>query len=481
MTGSRYGSIERALILVHRWTGIVLAILMTVWALSGIVMVYVAFPELTDSEHYDGLEPIDLRGCCAESVGDSLAGRDQIVITMMAGRPVARIGSANGGSRTLDLASGTWLTDVPAELAGSVAQSHLAQRDRAASIRSIEIIENDQWTVYQRFHPHRPLFKVTFDSDAGDVVYVSGTSAEVVQDTQATERFWNWLGAVPHWLYYTAFRERQRLWYESVVWASVFGTFLAASGLYLGIRRTMNAGGRWTRYLGAMRWHHLTGLLFGLVTLTWVLSGLFSMNPWGWMESGDGAEARHIAVAVPEAPQVAAALAVSRERLAPDVVAMTITSRSGKLAVMTVDSGATAARLHLENLATDVPGITEIEDLVTMIRPDVPIESLVLLHEEDAYYFGHKADVALPVYRAIVDDAEKTRYYFDAATAQLVLRVDRPAKLYRWLHYGLHRLDFAAAMRIRPLRDLLMLPLLAGVTLLCAMGCWVGYRHLRYG
>jgi hypothetical protein len=29
-----------------------------------------------------------------------------------------------------------------------------------------------------------------------------------------------------------------------------------------------------------MKWHHVAGLLFGLVTLTWVFSGLMSMNPW---------------------------------------------------------------------------------------------------------------------------------------------------------------------------------------------------------
>ena len=29
-----------------------------------------------------------------------------------------------------------------------------------------------------------------------------------------------------------------------------------------------------------MRWHHLSGLLFAVVTITWIFSGLMSMNPW---------------------------------------------------------------------------------------------------------------------------------------------------------------------------------------------------------
>jgi hypothetical protein len=29
-------------------------------------------------------------------------------------------------------------------------------------------------------------------------------------------------------------------------------------------------------------WHHITGLVFGVVTLAFVASGLVSMHPWGF-------------------------------------------------------------------------------------------------------------------------------------------------------------------------------------------------------
>jgi len=32
-------------------------------------------------------------------------------------------------------------------------------------------------------------------------------------------------------------------------------------------------------------WHHWTGLVFGILTLTWLFSGLLSLNPWGTLES----------------------------------------------------------------------------------------------------------------------------------------------------------------------------------------------------
>lgn len=63
---------------------------MALWTLSGIVMLYVAFPELTEAEQFDGLESIDLQDCCVTSVGQELEGSDEITINMMAGSRVRR-------------------------------------------------------------------------------------------------------------------------------------------------------------------------------------------------------------------------------------------------------------------------------------------------------------------------------------------------------------------------------------------------------
>jgi hypothetical protein len=34
-----------------------------------------------------------------------------------------------------------------------------------------------------------------------------------------------------------------------------------------------------------LRWHHLFGLVFGIITFTWIFSGLMSMNPWKIFDS----------------------------------------------------------------------------------------------------------------------------------------------------------------------------------------------------
>jgi hypothetical protein len=52
------------------------------------------------------------------------------------------------------------------------------------------------------------------------------------------------------------------------------------------------------------------------------------------------------------------------------------------------------------------------------------------------------------------------------------------ARGYRWLHQGLHRLDFTARMRIRPWWDAFTLLLMLGVTTVCVTGTILGYRRL---
>jgi hypothetical protein len=66
----------------------------------------------------------------------------------------------------------------------------------------------------------------------------------------------------------------------------------------------------------------------------------------------------------------------------------------------------------------------------------------------------------LPVYRLVL--ASGTRYYLDSVSGMLVAKLDAASRAYRWLHEGLHRLDFAGGLRTRPQWDLIMLLLMSG-------------------
>ena len=55
---------KRYLFLLHRWLGILLCIFMALWFVSGVVMMYVGYPKLTQQERLAGLPALSSADCC---------------------------------------------------------------------------------------------------------------------------------------------------------------------------------------------------------------------------------------------------------------------------------------------------------------------------------------------------------------------------------------------------------------------------------
>jgi hypothetical protein len=53
------------------------------------------------------------------------------------------------------------------------------------------------------------------------------------------------------------------------------------------------------------------------------------------------------------------------------------------------------------------------------------------------------------------------------------------ARRYRWLFGGLHRIDFTAWMRARPIWDIIMLTLMLGGVALTTTGFYLALRRIR--
>ena len=50
---------KRWLFLVHRWLGVVVCAFFAMWFISGVVMMYVGYPKLTEAERLQHLPPLD--------------------------------------------------------------------------------------------------------------------------------------------------------------------------------------------------------------------------------------------------------------------------------------------------------------------------------------------------------------------------------------------------------------------------------------
>ena len=65
--------LHKTLIFLHKWLGVSLALLFLMWFVSGVVLYFVPFPSLTQTERLAGLPPLQLpKGCCMTA--DQAAG-----------------------------------------------------------------------------------------------------------------------------------------------------------------------------------------------------------------------------------------------------------------------------------------------------------------------------------------------------------------------------------------------------------------------
>jgi hypothetical protein len=289
-------------------------------------------------------------------------------------------------------------------------------------------------------------------------------------------------------------RQHAAAWSQVVIWISLIGVFLALTGLYIGIRQYWVGRHRYaiSPYRGIMFLHHVPGLIFGVLVLTWVGSGLLSMNPWGALESDNiGPAFEHLYGEPPQWREVRSLLqTISNDDLPANAVSVSSAYLDGHaFAVATT----TDNERHRYGATGKLAGLSDVEITAAaarLILTDSPpsniargtessvISSWFLLKSEDEYHYSHGRDHALlPVVRIASTGDEPVNYYIDPLTGKLVNLVDSSARWYRWLHYGLHRLDFES-LRSRPLWDIVMVLLLLGASLVSITGTWIGIRRL---
>ena len=271
----------RVLTLVHRWLGILFCLLFAMWFASGIVMHFVPFPALTETERIYGLAVVErspgLRNP-AEAAG-AIRDATRVRLLQRVDRPVYLV-SGGSGIKALGADNLSDATVRSENLALAIATDHAQRRKldvTQAALAGLTAI--DQWTVSGAFNRHRPLYRIALNDAGGTELYVSSTTGEVVGDTTGRERRWNYVGSVAHWIYPTVLRSRAGTW-NMTVWSLSFAALIAAfAGSLLGILKIKAVSGKGTSpYQGWHKWHHLLGLACMIFVLSWIFSGWLSMD-----------------------------------------------------------------------------------------------------------------------------------------------------------------------------------------------------------
>lgn len=451
------------ILIVHRYLGVVLGLLMTIWCLSGFVMMYQPFPETTPAERAAGLSRLTPAACC-----QALAPLDDdqdvtgAMIEMRDGKAVMR-----AGRRISPLRDGDDIAALDETGVRAVAESFARANAIAGPLRNAAPLAVDQWTtaIWQR---ETSIWKTAFAD--GAYVYVSADTGMVIQDASARERLLNWFGAVPHWLYPTMLRQNAPLWSQVVIWSAALGVFLTVTGLIVGVTKLRGRSGAWFPYRRPVWFlHHVFGIFVGLFVLTWTFSGLLTMQPWGLFETPSLVSRADVTGAARWADARALLARAAPIVAAEDVVQLRIGALFGKPYLVVRQRDGAESRI----------GDTETSAALTAAvhGAGAPFAGarLDLLSHEDSYYYGHHGDVKMPVYRLRLADADATHIYIDPHTGDVLKMVDATAMRYRWLESALHDFDF---LKARPAWDIIVLILLAAVTAACATGAWLSLMRI---
>jgi len=503
---------RKSLILTHRYLGIALSLLVVMWFASGIVMIYTGgMPRLTPQLRLERMPALNLGSIgltpaeAAQRAGLRNAPSRTVLLSVM-NRPAYRFGRQTVFADTGELFEAATL-DQSAEIAARFVG---LPANRVHYVRTLDE-DVDQWTIGQG--RQLPLYKFSVDDADGTELYVQPATGEVSLLTTSRGRALAWMGTIPHWLYFTALRVNQPLWYRVVVWTSTVACLLAILGLALSVtqfRRTkpfrMSAS---IPYAGWMRWHYITGAIFGIFTLTWAFSGLLSMEPYAWTNA-TGLEidpdvftggpvdlsrfGRMDPVAWNRVLDGRALKEVEFTRIQDDHYYVARYTQNDDL------SNARRERLHqpynvtgsvepnrlLVNAETLEPRQApfSVESLMMRLRanvPDAPVVESQLLTDYDWYYYSQGRQSPLPVLRVKFGDPAQTWVYIDPAMSQVLAEIHKLNRVERWLYNGLHNLDFPFLYNRRPLWDIVMITLSLGGLGLSAIGLLLGIRRVRRG
>ncbi len=471
----------KVLAILHRWLGVALFLLFGMWFATGAVMMYVPFPSLPVSEAI--AQSPAIMGSQLGSLSDTLrvAGLNslrQLRLRSYDERPLLIAERETGGLAAYFVDTGEAFKGVDAAKAGQLARRFADQK-----FREVEgPMDYDQWIVHQQFDPYRPMFRVSLDDAAGTQLYVSQSSAEVVQRTTRQQRQWNSAGAVFHWIYPTVIRKDWRLWDGLVWWLSLAGLVGALSGVALGVlrlRKQRDSNRLGSPFAGWLWLHHMLGLVFGLVVVTWIFSGWLSMdhgrlfsepNPTApQIRDFRGLPLNEAVQGLSEAALNSISGAAEVEISAIDGKPLIIIKRADKTDVAVIDGSGRLAPLS--------PAV-----VASAIASAWPGHSIVDRHSispTDSYGNLREGALGPEVMRYVLNDEAQTWVHVDMTNGNIVSVMDRSRRAYRWLYNGLHSLDIPGLADRRPLWDVVMLVLLAGGFAFSTTAAVIGCRRLN--
>lgn len=437
--------IVRYSILWHRWLGICACLFFMLWFATGLVLHFVHFPELDNEERFAGLNPIELQKV-KHSIYDAihdLPNFDRInkaKLVMSGNRPVY-VAQDEQQAKAIYADTGKSVPSISASETVDIAKSHAIQRGiKIGKVTHAALEDHDQWTVSNGLELYRPLHRIRLNDDAGTELYVSDVTSEVVRDTTQSERAWNYVGAVIHWIYPTVLRKHFTVWNWLVWTISLISLIAAITGVYLGIQRLRCEQEKSiSPYQGMHYLHHIGGIAVSAFLLTYIFSGWLSMDHGLLFSNSSVSASQRSTLAGGKINwEKLAAIDISLADGAKQLAWVQLAGEPYVIATFGHDTqkviGHSTIQPHFEATQFELKHI----QLLDKISCELPTK----VSKDDAYKSANTLASA-PLLRVVCHDDQHTWFHIDSANAQIVAVLDDSKRLYRWLYEGLHTLNFS--------------------------------------
>lgn len=478
--------IKRLLMNIHKILGLLLSILFFMWFVSGIVMIYHTFPRASTEKRIKNQAELSGTLPNMQAIQAALpdsAEIETLSIEMYFDRPVLQLRGKH----------------VPESLfADSLCP--LAESDRTIEktvarwcpepvLHIDSLYKPDQWIPFGRPAEEYPVYKYTFADDARHELYIS-KEGRVLQLTDKDERFWAWLGAIPHWVYFTTLRQNQPVWINFVKWTSGIGTLMCLIGLVLALQigrkdRPKRLGSPFRK--NWYHWHYVSGIVFGFFAATFALSGMMSlMDIPDWLKKApkEKQEREHFRGRGGRGEMASPETYLLDYRKIPESIdgVKSIEWAAWKQhPYFRVTTDETSFNIDASDSLSVRPFIlTEkmVKKEVRKIYSDSIAYRIELINEYDADYFSRKKEEnSLPVYRVIVDDRMHTRHYYNPQTLA-GRQIDDDGRTRHLLYRGLHCLEFKCLTDHPVLWNIVMYFLMIGGTFLSLTGVVLTFKWL---
>jgi hypothetical protein len=473
-------------------------------------MAYYPWPALTETARISLLEPFhpspSLIGFAAaesaavlrQTQGDSpdaaaLGRPDGGRLKSVGGRLVYHmwweLGGQMASSVLIDAESGQVVSPIRAEMAAAIARELVGDRPR---VRHVDhLAHGDYYMMNRDYAAEFPAYRVQFDGTGATAVYVGELTGSPFGVVTTRTRITTWFGTMPHWLYFHWLYDRPSLWEGVNIVLPSVAVLLALTGIALGLSQLLprRRRGDWrlSPYQGISKWHHLAGITFGVLVLTWTSSAILQMvggtyaPPNGQAAGARGGPVKWGSIGVSEVEAARRIQEWAHASVVPIAIdLLQFDGRPGYHFLLAdrpgiwVDAASGLARSEIT--AEDARAAAR-----RILGDTVSISKVERVGSPDTYYYARPGrEVHLPAWRIRFADADRSVLYLDTINGSPVGFVDASVRRLRWFRDALHSFDYPLLNNRRPLWYFVVLPILLGGALIALTGAVLLVRRVRW-